>query len=1050
MSVNYGDTTYVFRLQDNQGTTGETHDLKNTIKHWGESTMYDSKKINALKSSNSQSLNQPTSIPSPFARISLVKTAFQEVADQGENALKAYQKIVSDSLDVAEIFFNYPKWKDYFTIIKWDKTKNLEELKFGHNQLYKTLKTFLDNDAASCNFDQMQGIYILKHRNSGEMIGATSPRTLFFSSANTFSNIKISLHGQRDAFTNILPLHKRDWSFQKYLYWWFLKYNVNRIEDGRAESYFNEFSKYLESQMPLINRNSEIEALANAENTEWVELDNPRVEVLDKPLYFNRIVSPENWAAQDVFEDSIINVKYAINKERFFDGKIPQNSEEFFLLPIKDKFFEKFTTHDLEKFLTINFSGSVVEVKLKIGDQDRIISKEYKKSENTINTLTNFDCAIFPNVKFAEDAKPMYRFGVVSDFNDAGNLNVKFKKIVENAPIDGVTERNSIRNVSKADNNQLKTYSLEGSNFDYIQVEYKKAKGIIIPKFKESTGNHQFTFAIDFGTTNTHIEYKRDRENAFKPFFISDEDRQVHYLHGGEERLKKVFDEEYIPSVTDDEFLFPMRSALSWGEGTVWNNVYPFEKASLNELYEKRIDFSYNNTTTDLKWSNIPENVNQVKAYIGSIMYMLRNKVVLNNGNLAATKIVWLYPVSMERSRFENLNRLWNESYRHYFGNNTDNITSIPESIAPYEYYKRDGASNLVTIDIGGGTTDIVYSRENRIDFITSFRFAANALFGDGYSENNRVKNGIVAQFIDAIYADLNNATPRPVDDLFSIFNNIKDKGISTDTASFLFSLKQNKYIRKVGKNLAENANLSQKLILDTSQKITFIFFYAAIIYHLAKLMKAKNLGVPDKIVFSGNGSRSIEFITTDQEVLKGYTQFIFKKFFGSVPPNSLAIILNTSNPKEATCKGALLSCEKHDYATVLNTKVVLHTNGTDRVIARNEQEGLGNESNKYKAIDDAYIHSTVAEVEEFIDYVFESLSFFSQNDFGLNNESIRIAKDKCKVNLLNYLKSGMHLKGKKDDIADEIISETLFFYPLIGMLKDLTVGIYEKSKTNN
>lgn len=74
--ADYNDTMFVMRLQSDN----VQHDLSNTIKHWDESRKFDDKQINAIESSNKNSLHQPTSIPSPFARIALVKTAFGEVA----------------------------------------------------------------------------------------------------------------------------------------------------------------------------------------------------------------------------------------------------------------------------------------------------------------------------------------------------------------------------------------------------------------------------------------------------------------------------------------------------------------------------------------------------------------------------------------------------------------------------------------------------------------------------------------------------------------------------------------------------------------------------------------------------------------------------------------------------------------------------------------------------------------------------------------------------------------------------------------------------------
>src|SRR5690606_706345 len=141
-------------------------------------------------------------------------------------------------------------------------------------------------------------------------------------------------------------------------------------------------------------------------------------------------------------------------------------------------------------------------------------------------------------------------------------------------------------------------------------------------------GEEDYTFAVDFGTTNTHIEYKKDT-NEIKSFdIIKDiiDEKQIHYLHGGDEYICEVFDEEFIPKYTDEEFKLPMRTALSYGEKTNWQNVYPFEKASLDELYEKRLGYPYNKTVTDLKWSDNSHNQKQIKVYIESLMFLLRNK----------------------------------------------------------------------------------------------------------------------------------------------------------------------------------------------------------------------------------------------------------------------------------------------------------------------------------------------------------------------------------------------------------------------------------------
>ena len=59
----------IFRLQKDS-------DLSNSIKHWGDSFQYKETQIGAIKSTNPDSTNEPTSIPSPFARIAFVQEFF--------------------------------------------------------------------------------------------------------------------------------------------------------------------------------------------------------------------------------------------------------------------------------------------------------------------------------------------------------------------------------------------------------------------------------------------------------------------------------------------------------------------------------------------------------------------------------------------------------------------------------------------------------------------------------------------------------------------------------------------------------------------------------------------------------------------------------------------------------------------------------------------------------------------------------------------------------------------------------------------------------------
>lgn len=147
--------------------------------------------------------NEITSIPSPFARIELVKEAFGKIIPGTLNQMSVddvksllsgntiYHKMVSDTLDVAQIFFSYPTMQDKVDIVVWNMNQELQKLLLSPNPNHqvagRSLDMFLKQDALGndpYNFGKMKNMYILKYKGLGQkqmhIIGATSPAILIF------------------------------------------------------------------------------------------------------------------------------------------------------------------------------------------------------------------------------------------------------------------------------------------------------------------------------------------------------------------------------------------------------------------------------------------------------------------------------------------------------------------------------------------------------------------------------------------------------------------------------------------------------------------------------------------------------------------------------------------------------------------------------------------------------------------------------------------------------------------------------------------------------
>ncbi len=186
------------------------------IEHWHEISGHLSKdQINSIADpSGSSAHTQITSIPSPFARMDLVRTAFEFVTStKNLDAQTIYHRLISDCLDVAEIFFNIEALQGKVEVLEWstgirmnagaldidpesDLGKLVNNSNSKHRLLGETLKMYLFQDKNAFNFAEFKHCYLLNYKQGPELIniiGGTSPATLFFSSANDLSYVDIRL-----------------------------------------------------------------------------------------------------------------------------------------------------------------------------------------------------------------------------------------------------------------------------------------------------------------------------------------------------------------------------------------------------------------------------------------------------------------------------------------------------------------------------------------------------------------------------------------------------------------------------------------------------------------------------------------------------------------------------------------------------------------------------------------------------------------------------------------------------------------------------------------
>jgi len=1099
-----------------------------TLQDWQQCAVYGSDVIQQIQDPNGATAkHEITSIPSPFARIDLVKSAFKLVANSRQlDGQTIFHKMVSDSLDVGELFFKSKTYAGKVKIIFWDKTQNISTLEQGnskHKILAQTLKMYLEQDAQAYNFDKMQRFYILgyvgdKRKSEFDVLGATSPATLFFSIANDLSYVtdELPFNNDKPFDKDYNPLINRDPEFVKYLF------ALRKSTKGFADL-FPEVNDYLDVTYEFLDAkikneiaqttslddydvllssdgNNEVEILSGMkfhskiQNSDTSHSDfeilptrntnkHPLVLPCDKGTKYNSLVLTQgHWdgnspapykdndeiskrrlpqtqeqipylTISDFLEERIIKMPYKLNGQAFFDANNEAQDVSYFL-PLKDVFFEFFSADDIISNKLIEFKKNnggvkvVLHIPIKGGkpiDYERLY---FENNEPNIDNKHNegavvekndyFGFALMPNVRFEHNEQANYRF-VVSSQDDKSKYETSFYNS-DCQKIENVMS--SRRNVADTNTPANIVYCIEKNNLEYIRISDGKASGVLVPKMKQAQSNSIFTFAVDFGTSNTHIVCKSDNIIT-KSFNIEQVDKQIQLNSDdlNEETRESIY-QELCPELVGDNSIskFPMRSALLISKGINWNTPhFALGDANFAFLYEKKARYPHNKVETNLKWSNSVDNEKIIKCYIESLFFVMRNKVLLNGGDLEKTKIFWTYPLSMTLARKNTFKRVWEEAYKKYFGSDLSNIFDVNESVAPYYYYKtkNQAVNNIVTVDIGGGTSDIVIANHGEIQYITSFRFAANSIFGDISDNNESQQNGIIRQFKEKI---INQLKTNKLKGILKILDNLERENNSSNIASLFFSLKDNKDLKDNNIDI----DFYRELQLDTTQKITFLIFYCAIIYHLAQIMKAKKLEMPRHIGFSGNGSKTVKILTEDSKLLETLTKKIFEKIYDSkYPSDGLSIVL-MENPKEATSMGSVMMKQKDDFQEINKKKIIL--TGTDaNTFATDEMT--------YKAIKNdinGNVEKVKKETEKFFDFVFSlnvGETAFHDN-FGIEQDTIDKAKEVCKRDIKTYTENRL-LQKIAEVNAEDKMEETMFFYPLAGILNSLTDKICEYALNN-
>lgn len=891
--------------------------------------------VGEQRTDNSGALN---ALPTPFARFFVVNEAFRRLYEQRRDSNVetglAYDRLVSDCLDVYELLFNqeYHKARNEKIIIKeWVKNECLPLLKERVPILEKAVSTYYENDLG--NTDTLYFI-ILDAGGKNFLLGTSSPMTGFITPPDLDKKMKdddasfigsqyekMPILKRKDSkgcyFKDILPFEKRSVEFKNYMY--------NTLFASEVDNRFANIRDYIKS----------FAADSDIKNDYSQELNLVKTEE-NSNLVINGICLSYNNNVGNYFTDAIIRMPYRISSENYMLPEFEEKHDYDYLLPLSEDAISRL---DLA-----NVSLKYKESRRKITVSLVVNGKEYEKNyfespqksdDGKIIDLptsykVNFDIALFPRVRtgnmefdnyyklmlVAKDGNSRQTFSVDDiscDFftkADKGGYNI-INEALDSTYKSGV-KKTLVRSVQNKDSAcGTKYYELFNSNFDIIRLKIRLEGedycGVLMPRWQNATKTQKsFIYAIDFGTTNTFISRRERSEAPKEPEQLTMKEPIVSYLHAKTESSQKdeiylwedvseksfldYFQTEFIPTFIDGKlYKFPLRTALCKAVDEV-NSPKLFDNRNIAFSYGKKKIVGHNEITTDIKWN---EELVKTEAglFIQELLMMIKYDLLQENANLSNTELIWFRPLSFKGSVRKMYESLWAEKAKQVLGIEGSQIKCYTESEAPYYYFSTKnafkGISSVALVDIGGGSTDFVLFENENPKLANSVHFGCDVLWGNGYDLMSDAKtNGIYQHYLKNIEFKSDE-----LKELNRYLLSGKSKSSTKDIINFWLEHD-------------EETNIHAKLLKD--YRPLFLYHYAAVIFYFAEMLKSKGLSCPSDILFSGNGSRYIDnFITKDVEVLGKLTMIILKDRFPDGKGNTVKLHLPDYR-KECTCYGGL------------------------------------------------------------------------------------------------------------------------------------------------
>lgn len=764
----------------------------------------------------------------------------------------------------------------------------------------------------------------------------------------------------------------------------------------------------------------------------------------------------------DFLQEKIIKVGYKVDTDNFMTFGIQTAGNGDFLLPLRKEIFEYFkpsdfvddSVHGLSiKLEELDKETVKVHLTIPVQFKDRpyieLVHTYYKDDIVELKNYPNvFSIGVFPSYRILGNAVPNIYSVLVLDAKKQVTTRYYALKDGKVEVVADVVSKSRLTNGGRYD--ELK------QTFDICEVETNGAKALLLPNFKEITpadGGGDTVVGIDFGTTNTYICFSTDGGGDPKSLEITRDDMQVLMLNkinldkgnfGDDYRNSMYMMSPYITSL-DREFvplLLGDQSNVAYPFRTVTCETFDpqngFDKIANPQLFadinigfnflKELVDLPKEKYNTNIKWdieegnTNEPLTVkqNRVRAFCYQNAWMIKNKLMLLQDPRTSFTVFITFPYTMKRTVRNEIAGYWEEAFDKIMGRGNVVIERVTESIAPYySIISNDGnfTDNALNIDIGGGTTDMLFADvENKKFFYTSSKFAGDDIWGDGKHlvNNNQKDNGFVKDF-ETKLASHSLLVSDDRSKGYEQYKSLVKK--SADLMSYIFryedEFKYTGYIRQSKDKLMP----------------VLCVHLGAILYHVAQVLTERHITIPSTIKFSGMGAKYIHIISDNESDVQDIVKMLLSAFMESLSGDKCKMPRNfkvsfQNNAKEVTAQGAMLLNHNSLQNIRDYDKEPLCVFGIDKEIGDElEYEDVPKYKNDVLKSYDKFLDAFVRD---------KKITRFFKEEFGI------IFTDELVNKLENEASQSFDLMSRNTNA--DYVSETMFFWPLKN-------GLYAASK---